>query len=671
MDKLLTTSNSYIPGIDGLRAIAVLSILLYHFDHTLLPGGFTGVDVFFVISGYVISKSLITSNSTNFSAFILGFYKRRILRIVPALLFFLIITSIVSILFIPNAWLSGPNRWTAISAFFGVSNFYLVNSADGYFSTRIPFNPFVHTWSLSVEEQFYLFFPLIFYIWLKARNGDTPHRTVALLLLPIIAFASLILSLYETSEAQVRAFYLLPSRFWELAAGAMLFQLQTHRLFPSESSARSKWLLLTGATVLAVSFFHADEAFFPFPWALLPVIGALLMIAGTTGTSRSTGGIQSFIESRTMTYIGHISYSLYLWHWAVFSLFRWTVGLTEPLTATIALLLTLSLSMFSYHFLENPFRRNEFLKKQSSWKIVTGGLSVAAASALAIGLLFIYAKPLGLNLSVTRNSYDWSPYNVPSNNAGLTPVNTISSLGKEKIIFVIGDSHAGAYTNMVELAAASLGAKVKFYSRPGCPVATLIEASDNTQACSNFEQHILAQMKKDANTGDIVFLASLRMHRLGNQWGLFDQAEVLSRSTTTADIEERKLALAQAVVLINKLQSMGLNVLIDAPKPIFRTPAFRCSDWFNRSNPVCEHGFTIDRELLMGLREPTMISLRELQKTHGVYVWDPFPILCGGAVCSAFDGDKPVFSDGDHLSGYGNRLLARSFTSQLEHIWKN
>ena len=161
MDNRHTTNNSYIPGIDGLRAIAVLSVALYHFDHTLLPGGFTGVDVFFVISGYVISKSLAASNSTNCAAFILGFYKRRILRIVPALLFFLIITSIASSLFVPDAWLSASNKRTAISAFFGVSNFYLVRSADGYFSDRIPFNPFVHTWSLAVEEQFYLFFPLI------------------------------------------------------------------------------------------------------------------------------------------------------------------------------------------------------------------------------------------------------------------------------------------------------------------------------------------------------------------------------------------------------------------------------------------------------------------------------------------------------------------------------
>jgi peptidoglycan/LPS O-acetylase OafA/YrhL len=670
MVKHSTTSNSYIPGIDGLRAIAVLSVLLYHFEHTLIPGGFTGVDIFFVISGYVISKSLAASNSTYFPTYILGFYKRRILRIVPALLFLLIVTSIATSLFVPDAWLSEKNKWTALSAFFGISNIFLVSGADGYFSDRIPFNPFVHTWSLAVEEQFYLFFPLIFYIWLKARNGEKLPRTISFLLLPIIALASLALSAYETKVAHERAFYLLPSRFWELAVGAILFQLQSRHLFLSEPSTRSKWLLLSGAALLTVGFIFSDEAFFPFPWALFPVVGALLMIAGTTQVSGVPNGIQVFMESRALTYIGRISYSLYLWHWVVFSLFRWTVGLTKPLTAIVALLLTFILSSLSYHLLENSFRRNTFLGRQASWKIVTIGLGAVAASFLATALLFKYDDSIGIRLSVTSNSYDWSPYYSVSHKTDLTPIDATNSLGRGKQIFVIGDSHAGAYSNMVKLAAASLGAKATILSRSGCAIATLIDASMNTQACRNFEQDILDRMKVHSSAGDIVFLASLRMHRLSNQWGAFESAEVLSRSATLADIEERKLALTQASVFIEKLEAMGLHVLMDAPKPIFRAPPFRCSDWFNRSNPVCEPGFTVSKELLLRLREPTLVSLRELQKSHGIHVWDPFPILCGGAVCSAFNRGKPVFSDGDHLSGYGGRLLVPSFTNQIQEIWR-
>ncbi len=142
---------NYIAGIDGLRAIAVLSVVLYHLEDTLLPGGFTGVDVFFVISGYVISKSLASSDTTSIRAFLLGFYKRRMLRILPALLVCLMVTSVVTAIFIPDGWLSRLNNWTGLWAFFGVSNFYLVHAADGYFTGGIPFNPFIHTWSLAVE----------------------------------------------------------------------------------------------------------------------------------------------------------------------------------------------------------------------------------------------------------------------------------------------------------------------------------------------------------------------------------------------------------------------------------------------------------------------------------------------------------------------------------------
>ena len=161
------TPFEYVAGIDGLRAIAVLSVIIFHFESSLLPGGFTGVDVFFVISGYVISKSLARNYGEKLSVFLLEFYKRRLLRILPALLACLLVTGVISSLFIPEYWLSSKNDITGASAFFGLSNFFLLSGEDGYFSQRVSFNPFVHTWSLAVEEQFYVIFPLMFFIWLR------------------------------------------------------------------------------------------------------------------------------------------------------------------------------------------------------------------------------------------------------------------------------------------------------------------------------------------------------------------------------------------------------------------------------------------------------------------------------------------------------------------------
>ena len=660
-------TDSYISGIDGLRAIAVLSVIIYHFNNRFLPGGFIGVDVFFVISGYVISKSLAAREWRTFGDLIIDFYKRRILRIFPALIFFLIIVSILQALFIPNAWLSSSNRVTAITAFFGVSNIYLVSAADGYFSQRIPFNPFVHTWSLAVEEQFYLFFPFVFYFWLKTNSRNSSYRIITFWSLPVIALASLALSAYQSSYARDYAFYLLPSRCWELAAGAILLQLQIRNGLKLKIENRSALMLFFGAIILAFGFAFADESHFPFPWALLPVIGTLLMIVGTTNATSSRRSIQGLIESKAITYIGRISYSLYLWHWAVFSFFRWTVGMESLLAQCIAILLTFSLSAFSYHYIENNFRRNKFIGNQPSWKIVTGGLVLIGISALSVAFIFIISNKFQFSLSnVNKDKFVWS------NNYDTTSFAKIDdhAVGAGRIIFIIGDSHAGAYGSMVKAAAVRLGAEVKMFGRSGCPIAALITASRDDDQCRNFSKEAVEWVKRQAKPGDIVFFASLRVPRFGDQWTLFNQDSVLSRSKLPAEIKVRQVALNQAIELTENLRAMGLNILMNAPMPIFKAPPFRCSDWFNKFNPICAPGFSVDRLVLQNHREPTMASLRVLHDFHHVYVWDPFPVLCNGPECSAFDGDKPIFEDGDHLSGYGSRLLIPSFTNQLIEVWE-
>jgi peptidoglycan/LPS O-acetylase OafA/YrhL len=635
--------TDYVPGIEGLRAVAVLSVLLYHLNDALLPGGFTGVDVFFVISGYVIAGSLQADSAASLGAFILGFYKRRILRLVPALLFFLIPASFACALFIPDSWLSAGNNETALWAFFGVSNFFLLYSADGYFSLRVPYNPFSHTWTLAVEEQFYMLFPFVFYLWLKRK---------AIWLLPVLALASLFVAAYQTSASPLAAFYLLPSRFWELAAGALLFQAQSRRL------PWTPWLWPVGLTLLAVGFLFAGSASFPFPWALAPVAGTVLLIMGLCDRSGARGPIQAVLESGFLTYIGRISYSLYLWHWGIFVLFRWTVGISEPVTAGAALLLTFLLSALSYHFVEQPFRRGAFWRRQPSWRIAGAGVAAVVVAHLGVASLYETRNGLGLNQSITTNQYDWSPYiSRPASGPG-------------KRLFVIGDSHAETYGNMAYLAAQRQGAQVAIYSRVGCPIANLRTTVVHTPPCRHIEEDVVSYLQVNAKPGDAVLIASLRVPRLSEQSNAFDLEAQRRLWRHPARSAERKQALEEAARFIEKLQAMQLHVILDAPKPLFRAPPFRCLDWFNRSNPACSAGFEISRELLLELREPVMASLRELERSHGVYVWDPFPTLCPGPKCSALHGQRPVFFDTDHLSGYGGRLLVDSFSAALAQVWK-
>ncbi|HBZ93769.1 MAG TPA: acyltransferase, partial [Pseudomonas sp.] len=204
----------YYPYIDGLRALAVLSVLVYHLHGPWLPGGFVGVDVFFVISGFVVSASIASFKGQGLWQFLAYFYARRIRRIFPALIACLLITSLASALFIPSIWLSEVNQRTGIYAFFGLSNFILAQTGRDYFAPTTEFNPYTHTWSLAVEEQFYLVFPFLFLAWLSGPRG----RKLSVLLFAATAAASVVLAGWQSQANPTQAYFLTPARFWELAA---------------------------------------------------------------------------------------------------------------------------------------------------------------------------------------------------------------------------------------------------------------------------------------------------------------------------------------------------------------------------------------------------------------------------------------------------------------------
>lgn len=226
MTDSVSKPTAYRADIDGLRAVAVLSVMLYHLNGAYLPGGFVGVDVFFVISGFVVTASLAQSQARSFSEFITSFYARRLARIVPALVTTLLVSSFVATLFIPKAWLSDLNQETARYAYFGLSNWVLQRNSDFYFAPRAEFNPYTHTWSLGVEEQFYLIVPFILFFWACHRFASqrTSQKTVVLILAGI-CLASLVFCIWASRSHGAIAFYSIGARFWELGLGALLFLL--------------------------------------------------------------------------------------------------------------------------------------------------------------------------------------------------------------------------------------------------------------------------------------------------------------------------------------------------------------------------------------------------------------------------------------------------------------
>ena len=238
-------------------------------------------------------------------------------------------------------------------------------------------------------------------------------------------------------------------------------------------------------------------------------------------------------------------------------------------------------------------------------------------------------------------------------------------------LFVIGDSHAAAYSTLLKQVSQELGITVHKLAAPGCAIVSLLAPMDQTPECKAELTRFFHEIKKTAKPNDIIFFACLRTLRLCTQWERDNEAAATALLNSKTGKEYLQNALEDADKTIQKLGAMGINVMIDAPKPVFRAPPFRCADWFNKMNPVCADGFSVSREFLLNFRQPVMESIKTLQARHqNFFVWDPLPILCKTENCSAFDGDKPMFFDGDHLSAHGNRVLAPSFKNKLLELWR-
>ncbi len=653
-------SSGYIPAIDGLRALAVVAVIVFHVDAAWLPGGFAGVDLFFVISGFVISQSLAARGRQPLGPFLLDFYRRRVQRLMPALLLVLMVTFIVSALLLPRTWRTELYDHTGIAAIFGLANLVLASEGDDYFSPGADLNPFLHMWTLGVEEQFYLLFPLLFFAWLhRARLGWWARG-----LLPVLFLASLLFAAWQTGAAPTSAFFLLPARLWELAAGALLFQfIATHR----PAAFWQHWAA-PGLALLLVSFAFASKDAFPFPGALLTVAGSLLVLAAAAvpaadtqraGTGRKDAFALQLLRWGPLRYLGRLSYALYLWHWPLLVLLRWTYGV-QGIALWLYPLLLLALACLTHHLVELPLRRAHARRQAAT--ILCGALLVAGSSA---GIAYaISSHADALSLSTTRDGATWRSQRYPAWKS-LETLPPTSLEGRK--LFVLGDSHAAAYRTMTSMAARKLGMELVIEERGGCPLASLL--APPPASCADDGKQALQRVLERGQPGDVVLLASLRMPELrGQDWQAGDAA-VFARIARQRNRQAEADALDEADGIIARLRAKQLHVVIDAPMPIFKAAAYRCSDPFNRMNPACAPGLEVEREYLLAMRAPQMGALETLAARHpGLTVWDPFPILCPAQRCSAMQGVDPLFFDQDHLSGHGNRVLLPSFLATLQAL---
>jgi peptidoglycan/LPS O-acetylase OafA/YrhL len=668
----------HIAYIDGLRCVAVLAVIAYHLRASILPGGFAGVDVFFVISGFVVSSSLARFDKPSLWEYLTYFYSRRLRRIAPALAVCLLVTALATALLVPAAWLSDTNDATGLRAFVGLSNFWLLETSGDYFSPKTDFNPYTHTWSLGVEEQFYLVFPLLFFAWSYMRRG------VSIAFFAAAVAASLILGAVSAAGHPAAAFYMLTYRFWELGAGVLLFQALSMRAAGRRTPVT--WATagaVVAALLLAAGLWTARESQTPFPDGILPVLGTLGLLGflydGAGGTA-----VRRVLESRPAVAIGKISYSLYLWHWPIFVLFRWTVGLDSVPAAAIALALTFGAATASYFYVEKPFRYAPLMLRAPRIAVIGVGLTAVVACAVAYRGITHEQPRLSLSV-VAAHAADWYPDTrgtVSAANECTAPGATGNLHGGALIVysrecrrpgaggrvFVIGDSHALAYDAMLRETAARTGRGVFRYSKGGCAVLSL-RPDYRVPGCGKFGTAALRDMVGRARAGDVLFLPSLRLGRLSEVWEKLNERAAQRWNFGPGAVKGRREAEKVATELLQPLVARGVRVVFEAPTPLFRAPPFRCADWFNRANPICKPGLTMARAELDTVRAPVLDSYRRLaEDVSGITVWDPFPILCPGQVCRAVKDGRPLFFDGDHLSGYANRLLLPSFVEHLARV---
>ncbi len=630
----------YRREIDGLRALAVLPVLLFHAGVPGFSGGFVGVDVFFVISGFLITSILVQELSQERFT-LTGFYERRARRILPALFLVMAASLPLAWLYLAPSDLQDFGKSLISVALYG-SNFFFWKQS-GYFDTAAELKPMLHTWSLAVEEQYYLLFPLFMFAgwrWCRRQLGS---------LLTGLAIISLIWAEWRNVNHPAATFFLLPSRSWELLAGA-LAALHGARL--ASGWAACSWLgqaaSLAGlAAILAAVFGFDHDTPFPGLYALLPVGGAVAILF--FASPRTLVG--RLLGSPPAVGIGLLSYSTYLWHQPAFAFARHAS--TEPLhwgAFVLLALLSLGLAYLSWRFVERPFRAKGQLTRKS---IAT----IAAAGSLCFILIGVGAQAanelsrfrVGPLQQVWFETAQRSPLREQCHAMGkkqLSPSKACEYFSKRIEWAVLGDSHAVelAYAIATELKAS--GAGVKHLSSSSCPPS--FSAGSRDGGCAKWTQEAVKELERRPVIKNVVL--SYRINKY--LWGEHEKTYPLLPSVGTD--EARDALWADYLVLIARLQQAGKRVFIVLQAPELGR---RIADLAFQSK--ADSGELVGVPAAWWIRRNSYVYDRLNTLPAGVEVIDPAKLYCDNLNCYATHGGVSLYFDDDHMSVEGARMISR------------
>jgi peptidoglycan/LPS O-acetylase OafA/YrhL len=658
----------YRPEIDGLRAVAVLAVMVYHFFPANLPNGGLGVDIFFVISGFVITASIYHRQRTALKDFLVTFFTRRIKRLMPALVGMIVITSLLLPLVDP---FPEQSIYAAVAAIFGLSNNYLYIVEQDYFGPTAELNPFTHTWSLGVEEQFYVLFPFI--VWFGWRfNG---WRGVAIVL-GALALLSLVAWGMVFDEDPLAAFYLVIFRFWQIAAGALTFLLQLR--FSGKPDIKGAVYLKQLVTVaIAVALFL--PVIIDRQWA---TVFSVVATCAVLYWIRDDSAQMWALHARLSRYFGKISYSLYLWHWPVVVFLSWTVG-THMGISMLGIIASIFMAHLSWVYLEKPLRHAKW-PSISKDELSTGiAVIVIAAGGLhfynAVAREALFGQQLELDASLGRSSL-FLPY-ISDNgtvwagrdcalvdNADIGKIIEVERCrvghthdDKKSQVLIIGNSFAPAFVAAFDIQQGDNNIATSFILAPkfgGSPVPDIDWRSHSKRATVDYWERVIPDLFQKLKPGDHVLIIS-------------DLAKLSPRKQSDWAVGARESLRVGLIQLSAKLAEREIGLSILGPLPFLRetrcTPQMALRQWRSAELSLCRY---YTREATIKRFEPVTSLLQSLENDKVLRVLNLFDVFCPDNTCEYADKDgallyRDVYSHASLLAARRSRPLVAQWLNDI------
>jgi peptidoglycan/LPS O-acetylase OafA/YrhL len=658
-------SHSYRPDIDGLRALAILPVVLFHAFPNLLPGGFIGVDIFFVISGYLITSILLKDIQAG-SYSIKTFYARRVRRIFPALSVVLLFCLILGWVVLTASEYHSLGKHTYGGAGF-IANFMFWKEA-GYFDAAGDTKPLLHLWSLGIEEQFYIVWPLLLYLFAK-RSWNILWMIVG------VALLSFALNIIRIGVDPSYTFYSPLSRSWELALGAFLAYQAIHPMVSLATiiQRHKSALSILGFILIAIGFVVINESrAFPGWWALLPVLGSgLLIAAGPEAIFNKT-----ILSRRLLVGVGLISFPLYLWHWPLLSFMRIIYSETPPEDIRlIIVIVSIVLAWLTYLLIEKPIRTSH-KKKSLIWALSILMFVICLAGVVVYKTKGVKSRDVGIlnadpaSLSMGADRGRWAnECGIPSEAKSI--LNSCYSPKDKKATYAVwGDSKGEAIFYGLAREAVNLDMPRWLMFGNVIPMIGDVRGAKGRNLKRN--EYVQEAIVKNQEIDVVLLVLATR--------SIFYLKEVYTKEEINASpyFDEGLEGVSNVIQLLEKA---GKRVMFLVDHPGFPDPKSCISGGLTKSeflnqflyrkeNPLCNMTY----EQHMHTNERYRLWIKTLQEKHpSLIVYDPTSLVCDVAnnQCGISKGGQFLYSYGDHYSDYGNSMIAKDLLPKISHLLKN